>query len=422
MTTGEKIYQLRKKALITQEEFAEKLEVTRQAVSKWESDTAYPETDKIIKIAELFGVSCDYLLKENQTINDGACGKQRRAFLSMMISFSVACIALGFVIAIICYFAVRDWYSCLIGLGVLAGLILAAFVLWSVGRYRFLSECDYSEADKKHLAIWTKAFFFTTVIVLFLYLPTVVFIELEGTYTTPNGYWDVAVTYLRKLTGREFALCLLVYGATGYCVANVLNFAHNAVLGKELNPVKLTDAVCVAVSALGATAALSYSIYESDSFGLAPFVAILIFSTVFAVAVIVQAIIHKIYEKINAALFVFQIVCALAFVLIPILINSFEDYSGTPYIVSLISGGILALGCIVCIAVAITSAVNRKSFKELLLIRLSLLSYIIFGIILIVSIFEPIFLIDVIISFTVFIAAAAILHAPFVKEKSKSQE
>ena len=44
MTTGEKIYSLRKEARITQEEFAEKLEVSRQAVSKWESDLSYPES------------------------------------------------------------------------------------------------------------------------------------------------------------------------------------------------------------------------------------------------------------------------------------------------------------------------------------------------------------------------------------------
>ncbi len=52
MTTGQKIYNLRKEARITQEEFAEKMEVSRQAVSKWESDASYPETDKIIKIAK----------------------------------------------------------------------------------------------------------------------------------------------------------------------------------------------------------------------------------------------------------------------------------------------------------------------------------------------------------------------------------
>ena len=44
MTTGQKIYECRKNAGLTQEELAEKLGVSRQAVSKWESDAAFPET------------------------------------------------------------------------------------------------------------------------------------------------------------------------------------------------------------------------------------------------------------------------------------------------------------------------------------------------------------------------------------------
>ena len=53
---------LRKRAGLSQNALAEKVHVTRQAVSRWESDTAYPETDKILRMAALFGVSCDYLL------------------------------------------------------------------------------------------------------------------------------------------------------------------------------------------------------------------------------------------------------------------------------------------------------------------------------------------------------------------------
>lgn len=77
MTTGQKIYELRKSARITQEAVCRKLEVSRQAVSKWESDTAYPETDKIIKIAELFGVSCDYLLKDGVEAAEGRLSPPR---------------------------------------------------------------------------------------------------------------------------------------------------------------------------------------------------------------------------------------------------------------------------------------------------------------------------------------------------------
>ena len=65
MTFGEKLQDLRRKAGMSQDALAEKLDVSRQAVSKWERDEAMPETDKVIRIAQLFGVSTDYLLLES---------------------------------------------------------------------------------------------------------------------------------------------------------------------------------------------------------------------------------------------------------------------------------------------------------------------------------------------------------------------
>lgn len=67
MTFGEKLSTLRKEHNYTQEQLAELLGVSRQSVSKWESDVAYPETDKLIKIGKLFDCSMDYLLKEEVT-------------------------------------------------------------------------------------------------------------------------------------------------------------------------------------------------------------------------------------------------------------------------------------------------------------------------------------------------------------------
>lgn len=63
MTTGEKITEERKKLGLTQQQFADELGVTRQAVSRWESDLAFPETDTLIKMSKAFGCSIDYLLK-----------------------------------------------------------------------------------------------------------------------------------------------------------------------------------------------------------------------------------------------------------------------------------------------------------------------------------------------------------------------
>lgn len=66
MTFGEKLYQLRKAQGLSQEALAEKLHTSRQAVSKWENDNGYPETEKIILISRLFQVSLDDLLMEER--------------------------------------------------------------------------------------------------------------------------------------------------------------------------------------------------------------------------------------------------------------------------------------------------------------------------------------------------------------------
>ncbi|MDD6275179.1 MAG: helix-turn-helix domain-containing protein [Clostridiaceae bacterium] len=64
MTCGEKITLIRKENNLTQEQFAEMMNVSRQSVSKWELGTAYPDTEKLIRISKLFSCSLDYLLKD----------------------------------------------------------------------------------------------------------------------------------------------------------------------------------------------------------------------------------------------------------------------------------------------------------------------------------------------------------------------
>ena len=62
MTMGQRIGEQRKKLGISQEALGEKLDVSRQAVSKWESDGAVPDVDKLITMSKLFGVSVGWLL------------------------------------------------------------------------------------------------------------------------------------------------------------------------------------------------------------------------------------------------------------------------------------------------------------------------------------------------------------------------
>ncbi len=75
MTLADKIIRHRKKLNMTQEELAEKMDVSRQAVSKWESAQAIPDIEKLLRLSALFGVSTDYLLREeceSETQSSGA--------------------------------------------------------------------------------------------------------------------------------------------------------------------------------------------------------------------------------------------------------------------------------------------------------------------------------------------------------------
>ncbi len=62
---GNKIAKKRKDLGLTQTDFADRLNVTRQTVSRWEAGTVLPDIDKITDIADILGVSCDYLLKDD---------------------------------------------------------------------------------------------------------------------------------------------------------------------------------------------------------------------------------------------------------------------------------------------------------------------------------------------------------------------
>lgn len=94
------LQRLRKRDKITQEELADKIGVSRQSVSKWETGEAYPETDKLIAICDLFGVSLDELMRseitDRGTVIDDSDGESKASkassaeFIAHMNAFSRA--------------------------------------------------------------------------------------------------------------------------------------------------------------------------------------------------------------------------------------------------------------------------------------------------------------------------------------------
>lgn len=71
MSLGEKLYKLRTEKNITQSDVANALGVSRQAVSKWETDESLPDLDKLVKLADLYEVTTDFLLRESASSNNG---------------------------------------------------------------------------------------------------------------------------------------------------------------------------------------------------------------------------------------------------------------------------------------------------------------------------------------------------------------
>ena len=63
MTLGENIVRLRTQKNWSQGDLADALEISRQSVSKWETDASIPELDKLLKLSELFGVTLDELVR-----------------------------------------------------------------------------------------------------------------------------------------------------------------------------------------------------------------------------------------------------------------------------------------------------------------------------------------------------------------------
>ena len=70
MEIGNKIKQLRYKAGLTQEQLASKLGISAQSISKWEGAQSVPDLEKILKLCEVFGVSTDYLLKDEMEVEE----------------------------------------------------------------------------------------------------------------------------------------------------------------------------------------------------------------------------------------------------------------------------------------------------------------------------------------------------------------
>lgn len=124
MDFSEKLLTLRKANDMTQEQLAEKLDVSRQSVSKWESGQATPELEKIVAMSSVFNVTTDYLLKSSE-IDDLSVKtemlekqqqmmihrEQKRRQVFSCIMYSIAVYLVFFAIYFIGHFHFWEWVA-----------------------------------------------------------------------------------------------------------------------------------------------------------------------------------------------------------------------------------------------------------------------------------------------------------------------
>lgn len=143
MTFGEKLQKLRTRAGLSQDQLAELLDVSRQAVSKWERNEAMPEAEKLVRISRQFGVSTDYLLLEELEEPETASTTAPAAGL---------------------WVRVKQWYR---NRGYLLAWVLAAWGVWNLVDLAVLAVNTYQQAQDLENFAWVKY-------VQMVYIPTMI--------------------------------------------------------------------------------------------------------------------------------------------------------------------------------------------------------------------------------------------------------
>lgn len=95
MNFGERLYELRKEKNISQEELAQLLDVSRQSISKWENDKAYPEMTRLLFMSEYFGVSLDYLMRGTESNDSSESDKSNESKQNTDITYKAENMALA---------------------------------------------------------------------------------------------------------------------------------------------------------------------------------------------------------------------------------------------------------------------------------------------------------------------------------------
>jgi transcriptional regulator with XRE-family HTH domain len=99
MELGSRIKEARESLNLSQDELAEKMAISRQAISKWETGKSYPDIEKILKLSDIFNLSLDELVKGDKTFQENLI-KESRAGVSGLTILGYVLVALGVIVSV----------------------------------------------------------------------------------------------------------------------------------------------------------------------------------------------------------------------------------------------------------------------------------------------------------------------------------
>ena len=266
MTLSEKVFLLRKSKLWSQEELAEKLNVSRQSISKWESGTAIPDIPRILELANLFGVTTDYLLKDDLentaytapdiepepdtrthvSLEEASCFLQSKAKAAKQIAFGISlCILSPVLLILFCGMEdagmMSEALACGIGIVVLLSMVSAAIAMFLISgtkmkRFQYLNKNDFVLTQealamvREQRAAFEKPYLFQTILGIVLCIFSVVPLIISGILEAPD-----------MLSITLTALLFIIVSAGVYLIANastIKDSFHRLLREDEFDPAR----------------------------------------------------------------------------------------------------------------------------------------------------------------------------------------
>ena len=167
MNIGERIYELRRKNSMSQDDLAEKMNVSRQSISKWESSQSVPEVERIVQLSNIFNVSTDWILKGENSKNKKSQSNKNN--LKSVQTVSTALNYIGFVIGTFILFEKQAVWAVAVPI-VFSILSLAIY-------FAVYSDSENTDEKKQSLNTFMKLNIFIFAFWILLFIPFIIVIR-----------------------------------------------------------------------------------------------------------------------------------------------------------------------------------------------------------------------------------------------------